>query len=843
MRKAKWSWVAALAVATLVLAACSDVESSEPVDPGTGGHGDRGRSVRRRDDRHRGQPVGRRRGERQRGEGHHGSSRWAAPSSSKRSARPDQFPGMADGSIDATLEVWPSGHFDDRELYIDGEGTVVDGGELGIIGNIGWFMPSYVVEQNPEFATWEGFKDNADAFATAETGDKGRFLGADTTYSIYDEAIIESLGLDLEVVYSGSEAASLAALDQAVTNEEPILMYWWTPQWANAKYDLVEVELPPFDEECEEIAANDPKAVGYDCDYADDVLYKAFSADLETKDAGGVRVPLELRMDRGRAERRRAGDPGGNGRRGGRPDLDRRERGDLAGVVAGGLVAGSTGEVGAARGAGRPTHLLRRSRRRLGGGHMSEHVRLWIGGAWVDAEGGATSEATSPSTGEVIGTIAEGSRADAQRAIDAANAAAPAWAALSAFDRAAAMRRVAAAIDVRREDLAHTLALDQGKPLKAEANDEVEELIAYFEMAAADATRAEGLLPPSVDANKRVLLQRVPRGVVSIISPWNWPYTMPGEILAPAIAYGNAVVWAPAPTTSVCAAHMAECLEAADLPPGVVNMVTGPGPVVGDEIAASPGTQAVGFIGSIATGYAVASRAAGKELLLEMGGNGPLVIMDDGDLDKAVDATLVACFLNAGQSCTAGERILVHEDVREEYLARLSRAIDERIHLGDPFDDGTTLGPVNNEPTAAKTERHVTEARRSRSCCGGRRRARPRARIAPLLLRHGPRRCHGRDGDRARGDVRSGRARHLDPVRAGGDRSGERVALRPALGDLHEGPGSRAAVRGGRPHRLGQRERGDELLGVAPAVRRAGPGRRAASAAWADGSRWTASPS
>jgi succinate-semialdehyde dehydrogenase/glutarate-semialdehyde dehydrogenase len=272
------------------------------------------------------------------------------------------------------------------------------------------------------------------------------------------------------------------------------------------------------------------------------------------------------------------------------------------------------------------------------------------------------------------------------------------------------MRRVAAAIDARRGELAHTLALDQGKPLEAEANDEVEELIAYFEMAAADATRAEGLLPPSVDANKRVLLQRVPRGVVSIISPWNWPYTMPGEILAPAIAYGNAVVWAPAPTTSVCAAHMAECLEAADLPPGVVNMVTGPGPVVGDEIAANPGTQAVGFIGSIATGYAVASRAAGKELLLEMGGNGPLVIMDDGDLDKAVDATLVACFLNAGQSCTAGERILVHEDVREDYVARLSKAVDERIHLGSPFDDTTTLGPVNNEPTAAKTERHVTEA-------------------------------------------------------------------------------------------------------------------------------------
>lgn len=335
---------------------------------------------------------------------------------------------------------------------------------------------------------------------------------------------------------------------------------------------------------------------------------------------------------------------------------------------------------------------------------------MWIGGEWLDPLDGETFEAFSPSTGEVIGTVPEGTRVDARRAIDAANVAGPAWAARSAFDRAAAMRRVAEAIDGRREALAVTLALDQGKPKRSEAYDEVDELVAYFEMAAADATRMDGVLPPSVDANKRVLLQRVPRGVVSIISPWNWPYTMPGEILAPAIAYGNAVVWAPAPTTSVCAARLAECLEAADLPPGVVNLVTGPGPVVGDEIAANRGTQAVGFIGSIATGHAVAERAAGKELLLEMGGNGPLVILEDGDLNRAVEATLVACFLNAGQSCTAGERVLVHEDVKDDYVARLTKAIAERIRLGDPFDDATTMGPLNNEPTAAKTQRHVADA-------------------------------------------------------------------------------------------------------------------------------------
>ena len=342
---------------------------------------------------------------------------------------------------------------------------------------------------------------------------------------------------------------------------------------------------------------------------------------------------------------------------------------------------------------------------------MADDHRMLIGGDWVASESGATFDATSPSTGEVIGSIPEGTRIDAQRAIAAASEAWPGWSGLSAFDRAAALRRIAVAIDERRDDLARTLALDQGKPLEAEARDEVEELIAYFDMAAADATRLEGLIPPSIDAGKRVFLYRMSRGVVGVISPWNWPYTMPGEIVAPALAAGNAVVLAPAPTTSVCAVKLAECIHAADLPPGTFNLVTGPGPVVGDEVAANPGTAAVGFIGSIATGHTVASRAAGKELLLEMGGNGPLVICEDADLDAAVEATLAACFLNAGQSCTAGERILVQEDVKDEYIGRLSKAIEGRIRLGDPFDDTTTMGPVNNEPTADKTERHVTDAR------------------------------------------------------------------------------------------------------------------------------------
>ncbi|MEX2274429.1 MAG: aldehyde dehydrogenase family protein [Actinomycetota bacterium] len=342
---------------------------------------------------------------------------------------------------------------------------------------------------------------------------------------------------------------------------------------------------------------------------------------------------------------------------------------------------------------------------------MSEDLRMTIDGAWVAASDGATIEATSPRSGEVIATVPAGTREDVQRAVAAANGAWRGWAGRSAFDRAAAMRRIGEAISSRKDELARALTLDQGKPLRAEAYDEVEELLAYFEMAAADATRVEGLIPPSATAGNRVYLYRVPRGVVGIISPWNWPYTMPGEILAPALAYGNAVVWTPAPSTSVCAVRFAECIVDADLPPGVFNLVTGEGAVVGDEVAASPGTAAVGFIGSIATGHRVAQRAAGKELLLEMGGNGPLVVMEDGDVVAAAEATLTACFLNAGQSCTAGERILVHEDVHDAYVEALSAAVAREIRLGDPLDDATTMGPVNNAGVADKTERHVTQAR------------------------------------------------------------------------------------------------------------------------------------
>jgi acyl-CoA reductase-like NAD-dependent aldehyde dehydrogenase len=345
---------------------------------------------------------------------------------------------------------------------------------------------------------------------------------------------------------------------------------------------------------------------------------------------------------------------------------------------------------------------------------------ICVGGTWREGHAG-TAPAVSPATGEEFASVAIASTADVDDAVAAAGAAAPAWAALSAFERAASCREVAAAIDGRAEDLARALTEDQGKPLAAEARDEVGELSEYFRMAAEDATRMAGGTPPSTSPSRRVLTLRVPLGVVGVISPWNWPYTMGAELFAPAMAAGNTVVWVPAPTTSACCALLAEVITGAGIPAGVFSFLPGPGPVVGDAVAGHPGVHAVGFIGSVATGASVAARAAGKTQLLELGGNGPMVILEDADLGLATEAALEAAYLCAGQSCTAGERFLVHAAVRAEFVERVVAATKDQIRLGDPFDPATTMGPLNNEPTAAKFDRHVAGAlaEGARVCCGG----------------------------------------------------------------------------------------------------------------------------
>jgi glycine betaine/proline transport system substrate-binding protein len=192
-----------------------------------------------------------------------------------------QFPALANGDLDATLEVWPSGHAKDYKKYIESGNGVVDGGALGVIGQIGWWIPTYLLTDHPELATWEGIKGNEAMFQTAESGGAGQLLDGDPSYVTFDQNIADNLGLNLKVVYAGSEAAELTELKTAYSAQKPILMYFWTPHWAQEKYDLTMVELPEVTPECEQAAADGTDA--YACAYPQDDLYKAFNQDLQTK--------------------------------------------------------------------------------------------------------------------------------------------------------------------------------------------------------------------------------------------------------------------------------------------------------------------------------------------------------------------------------------------------------------------------------------------------------------------------------------------------------------------------------------------------------------------------------
>ncbi|HKW06706.1 MAG TPA: aldehyde dehydrogenase family protein [Candidatus Dormibacteraeota bacterium] len=348
--------------------------------------------------------------------------------------------------------------------------------------------------------------------------------------------------------------------------------------------------------------------------------------------------------------------------------------------------------------------------------------KMFVDGQWVESESGRLFDADSPATGEVIAQVPEGTRADAQRAVEAAHRARRSMAALKGFERSKRLHRIGEAIAGRREELGRLLALDQGKPLISEALGEVDECVEYFHIAAEDLKRLEGRVLPSASPSKLVLARHYPRGVYGVITPWNWPLTMAAELIAPALAAGNTVVWTPAPTTSVISVALMECIAEADLPPGAINLVTGPGAEVGDEVAGHALVDGVGFIGSTVTGASVARRAAGKHVMLELGGNGPQVVFADADLGRAVEGAMVGCYLCAGQSCTAGERILVEEPVRDEFVARLADAA-RALRLGDPFAPDTTLGPLNNEKVATKMDQHVADAleRGARLVLGGER--------------------------------------------------------------------------------------------------------------------------
>lgn len=346
-------------------------------------------------------------------------------------------------------------------------------------------------------------------------------------------------------------------------------------------------------------------------------------------------------------------------------------------------------------------------------GELGEKSNL-IAGRWVAAHSGATFAVSSPVTGAILTEVAKSSTAEVDAAVAAAKAAWPAYRAIPVYKRAELILRMAELIRGQAETIAQVMSLEQGKPYAGEALPEVLETALNFQLAAEDVVRMETPIIPMRDPAKRVLTFREPYGVMAVVTPWNFPTVIPSEYLGPGLAVGNTVVMKPASTTPLSMVLTARCIQQAleefGLPPGVFNLVTGPGSLVGNHLVAHPDVALVGFTGETVTGEAICGRAGFKQTLMELGGNGPQIVCADANLEEAAKAAATGCFFNAGQVCCATERILVDRKVHDDFLALLLKETGNWI-LGDPMHPDTTMGPLNNEPTAAKTEQHLNDAR------------------------------------------------------------------------------------------------------------------------------------
>jgi acyl-CoA reductase-like NAD-dependent aldehyde dehydrogenase len=335
-------------------------------------------------------------------------------------------------------------------------------------------------------------------------------------------------------------------------------------------------------------------------------------------------------------------------------------------------------------------------------------LQNFIAGEWVESTGESVREIVSPVTGEKLADAPDASREDVARAARAARAAQPEWAAMSAWDRARVCHAIADLIEERREEMARELSLEQGKPYTAEALPDIEETAENFRIAAEDVKRMETAIIPSQDVNKRILTFRKPNGVYAGITPWNFPTLIPVELIAPGIAAGNTIVMKPSEWTPIAMATFMQVMADAGLPDGVVNVVYGGGET-GEALVTDQNIDCVGFVGSHTTAEKIVRAAGLKRTLIEASGNGPVIVCADADVAAAAKGAVFGGFFCAGQVCCATERVLVDKRVHDDFLsAVVSEA--EGWKLGDPFDDDTLVGPMNNEPTARKMDAHVADA-------------------------------------------------------------------------------------------------------------------------------------
>jgi acyl-CoA reductase-like NAD-dependent aldehyde dehydrogenase len=335
-------------------------------------------------------------------------------------------------------------------------------------------------------------------------------------------------------------------------------------------------------------------------------------------------------------------------------------------------------------------------------------LQNFIGGDWAEATGEDSREILSPVSGEKLADVPNASEEDIARAARAAKEAQPAWAAATAWERAKVCHAIADLIEERKEEFARELSLEQGKPYVAEAIPDIEETAENFRIAAEDVKRMETAVIPSQDANKRILTFRKPNGVYAGITPWNFPTLIPVELIAPGIAAGNTIVMKPSEWTPIAMANFVQIMADAGLPDGVVNVIYGDGPV-GERLIQDENVDCVGFVGSHTTAEKIVRAAGLKRSLIEASGNGPVVVCADADLEAAAKGAVFGGFFCAGQVCCATERVLVDKQVHDDFLAAVVKEAED-WKLGDPFDEDTLVGPMNNEPTAQKMDRHLEDA-------------------------------------------------------------------------------------------------------------------------------------
>jgi len=336
--------------------------------------------------------------------------------------------------------------------------------------------------------------------------------------------------------------------------------------------------------------------------------------------------------------------------------------------------------------------------------------QAFIGGEWANARSGQTLDVVDPASGATLGTIPDCDEQDTRAAIEAANRALPAWSALTTHERAAMLRKWHDLMLAHVDDLALLMTLEQGKPL-AESRGEILYGASFVQWFAEEGIRAYGETIPATQAGRRIVVRKVPVGVCAAITPWNFPNAMITRKLAPALAAGCTVVVKPSELTPYSALALAELGKRAGFPAGVLNIVTGRPQAIGGELTANPIVRKLTFTGSTHVGKLLLRQCADtvKRVSMELGGNAPVIVFDDADLDAAVAGVMASKFRNSGQTCVCANRIYVQAGIYDQFIARLVENV-KKLHVGVGTEAGVTIGPLINKAALDKVTNHVSDA-------------------------------------------------------------------------------------------------------------------------------------